>query len=1150
MVAEVSQNMGVEEEPRLDNIVNLEGEFLRISHVDRMRPFFMSVVSDADHWLFVSSNGGISAGRKHADQALFPYYTDDKITESVEHTGCKTIIKVKTSKGTALWEPFSGLGHSFNIQRNLYKSKYGNAIGFEEINHSLELRYSYYWSSSKKYGFVRKAQIENFGDTSRQFTLLDGLQNLIPSGVGQQMQNTVSNLVDAYKRSEVLGAHLAIFSLSAIIVDKAEPSEALKTTSVWSNGLSEGPVLLSSLQLQDFREGRTLRPETDMKGERGAYFLRESGSLEPGTQKEWELVCDVNQNHGDIAKLRFGLQDPEKLIRSVREDVAQGTENLKRLCAASDAFQFTADPQRDTRHYSNTLFNIMRGGIFDDGYSVDKSDFETYLDKANSAVSAQFRALFLAGLPPLFNIQRLHKWASQNGQNDLKRLCFEYLPLKFSRRHGDPSRPWNKFTINVQDEAGRKVLDYEGNWRDIFQNWEALACSYPGFIEPMIHKFLNASTFDGYNPYRLTKDGFDYEIIEPDDPWSYIGYWGDHQIIYLLKLLEQFEAHNPGRIATLFDADFFVYAQVPYRIKSYEAIVSNPKDTIIFDEEQHALIQKRKQELGADGALLRDTNNTIHTVNFIEKIMATTLAKLANLVPGTGIWMNTQRPEWNDANNALVGNGVSMVTLCYLRRFVVFFDALLQNETDRSVNVSKEILPFFEAVFQTLEAHAQSLGLACEAQSKRSILDQLGSAVSTFRDQIYIRGFSGKKLAFDLSRFKNLLSIAIQVTEFAIRENKREDGLYHAYNIMTFDAQGGVRISHLDPMLEGQVAVLSSGYLSTQEVIANLDALRKSPLFREDQYSYLLYPEKELPGFLHKNNIPKKYFRASDLLMAMQENEDARIAYTDVLGQHHFNGDFRNVGDLEQALDNLSGSEYSELATREKQPLLALFEAVFQHRSFTGRSGTFYGYEGLGSIYWHMVSKLQLAVMENCHLAHQNQSSDQEMGRLLDHYYEINEGIGVHKSPKLYGALPTDPYSHTPKGRGAQQPGMTGQVKEDILSRFGELGVQVQQGQIHFDPFLLRKNEYHSESQIQTVYAISTDTLEVKIPKNGLCFTYCQVPITYVISEREYIVIKNSDGTSSEMEGLRLSIAISTEIFERSGKIEALEVHLATKRLK
>ncbi len=84
---------------------------------------------------------------------------------------------------------------------------------------------------------------------------------------------------------------------------------------------------------------------------------------------------------------------------------------------------------------------------------------------------------------------------------------------------------------------------------------------------------------------------------------------------------------------------------------------------------------------------------------------------------------------------------------------------------------------------------------------------------------------------------------------------------------------------------------------------------------------------------------------------------------------------------------------------------------------------------------------------------------------LLDHYYEINAGIGVHKSPELYGAFPTDAYSHTPATKGAQQPGMTGQVKEDLLSRFGELGVFVEEGKIVFKPRLLKDSEFLDRSK-------------------------------------------------------------------------------------
>ncbi len=143
--------------------------------------------------------------------------------------------------------------------------------------------------------------------------------------------------------------------------------------------------------------------------------------------------------------------------------------------------------------------------------------------------------------------------------------------------------------------------------------------------------------------------------------------------------------------------------------------------------------------------------------------------------------------------------------------------------------------------------------------------------------------------------------------------------------------------------------------------------------------------------------------------------------------------------------------------------MLDIFEEIFNHKSFTGRSGTFFGYEGLGSIYWHMVSKLLLSVQETSLQAIENKESEVIIGKLLDHYYEINAGIGVDKSPELYGAFPTDPYSHTPAGKGAQQPGMTGQVKEDVLSRFGELGVFVKDGKLVFDPRLLRKEEFLKE---------------------------------------------------------------------------------------
>ncbi|MFZ1533605.1 MAG: hypothetical protein WAT14_05520, partial [Chitinophagaceae bacterium] len=517
--------------------------------------------------------------------------------------------------------------------------------------------------------------------------------------------------------------------------------------------------------------------------------------------------------------------------------------------------------------------------------------------------------------------------------------------------------------INTRSEIdGSKILNYEGNWRDIFQNWEALAHSYPAFIEGMIFKFLNASTFDGYNPYRVTKDGFDWETIEPDNPWSYIGYWGDHQVIYLLKFLEFAQNHYPELLTTMLGKENFVYANVPYKIKTYQQILKNPKDTIEFNHTADTAIRKRMMQFGADGALLTNNREAIHHVNFAEKILANLLAKLTNLVPGGGIWMNTQRPEWNDANNALVGNGLSMVTLYYLRRFLVFLKPLFNSRTTTEFLLSEELYGYFISVATIFEKYVGSLPVGIDKQLKKKMLDELGEVSGEFRTQVYSNHFSGSKSIVQGDAIARFIETVLAFMDNSIQANKREDGLYHTYNLLTYD-DSKIEISHLSEMLEGQVAVLSSGYLLPGESLQVLDALKDSTLYRQDQDSYILYPNKELPSFLQKNNVPGPAVQTVPLLQQLLADGGADILEKDIHGNFHFNGNFKNAIDLDSALQNLD-SKYQPLVHQDRLAVIGLFEQVFNHKAFTGRSGTFFAYEGLGSIYWHMVSKLLLAVQE------------------------------------------------------------------------------------------------------------------------------------------------------------------------------------------
>ncbi len=150
----------------------------------------------------------------------------------------------------------------------------------------------------------------------------------------------------------------------------------------------------------------------------------------------------------------------------------------------------------------------------------------------------------------------------------------------------------------------KKLLNYQGNWRDLFQNWEALALSYPGYLENMIAKFINASTADGYNPYRVTRNGFDWEAPEADTPWANIGYWGDHQIIYLLKLLELSFKHNTVNLLSYLDKKIFTYANVPYRIKSYNEFLMIRIIRLTFDHELNKRIIAKELVVGSDARFI------------------------------------------------------------------------------------------------------------------------------------------------------------------------------------------------------------------------------------------------------------------------------------------------------------------------------------------------------------------------------------------------------------------------------------------------------------------------------------------------------------------------------------------------------------------
>lgn len=1119
------------------NTVKMGDEtFFRISDFHEMPPFFMTIVNDGDFWLFVSSTGGVTAGRENPDNALFPYVTDDKVHDSIETTGPDTALIVSDGDRRSLWQPFTSHNADlFRIKRNLYKNTIGNKIVFEEINTDLGLTFRYTWKMSSGYGFVRESEIENASGKEVQISVLDGLRNILPYGVDSLAQMSRSTLIDGYKRSELVEeSGLGIFTLSSIISDKAEPSESLKATTVWTKGLENPTYLLSEHQIRSFKKGEGITTEYDMKGRRGAFYVSSDISLSHSETRHWVMVAELNQSAADIESLVSEIQEGDRILEKLEENLKAGDENLKKLVFEADGCQISANTMAGYRHFSNTLYNIMRGGIYADGYNIFTQDLIEFIGKWNSEVYSR-HVDELSALPGEMNYSELIELSEKTGDHDLERIILEYLPLTYSRRHGDPSRPWNKFNIKINGEDGERNLNFEGNWRDIFQNWEALSLSFPGYIESIIAKFVNASTPDGYNAYRITKEGIDWEEPDPEDPWSNIGYWGDHQVIYLLKLMELSRKYHPEKLNDMLSEDIFVYAHVPYRIKGVDELIRNPKDSILYDEDAAQKIRERVKRNGSDGKLhYRD--GEIYHVNLMEKILAVLLSKMSNYIPEGGIWMNTQRPEWNDANNALVGNGVSMVTLYYLYRYLNFMESLI-GDAEETVMISSEMKSMFKDMQKVLEESASLLEHPISDENRYSMVTGLGRIGEAYREAIYEAGFSGNKEEVSYKEIRNLVNIAKRHLKVTIDANRREDGLYHAYNLLKF-GRNTLSLSTLYEMLEGQVAVLSSGALDSKEALSVLDSLRKSAIYREDQNSYMLYPVRELPKFLDKNIIPSDAVNSSAILREELEKGSRKFIERDVKGQYRFNGQYRNGNEIMDALR--SSTDYK---SEDIEKVGDLFSDLFNHHAFTGRSGTFYKYEGLGSIYWHMVSKLVLAARENHELA--VRSGEEDLAeRLEEHFREIKDGIGAHKSPVDYGAFPSDAYSHTPGFAGVQQPGMTGQVKEDFITRFSELGVFVEDGEIRFDPSLLTEEDFMENPMDWELPGKSLD-----IRENQLGFTVCAVPVIYQLDDHDAVSVFHNNGDRYTFESsLMLNKEISKNLFSRKSGIDKIIVQINRKK--
>jgi hypothetical protein len=121
---------------------------------------------------------------------------------------------------------------------------------------------------------------------------------------------------------------------------------------------------------------------------------------------------------------------------------------------------------------------------------------------------------------------------------------------------------------------------------------------------------------------------------------------------------------------------------------------------------------------------------------------------------------------------------------------------------------------------------------------------------------------------------------------------------------------------------------------------------------------------------------------------------------------------------------------------------------------------------------------------------------------------------------------------------------MTGQVKEEVITRLIELGVSVSAGCIYFNPFILRQSEFLNQDDRLGYFNVQGEPCHEALSVGQLGFTYCQVPIIYHIADTTAITITFADGRTTQIDGDAIDATTSQSIFDKKGQAVKINVGL------
>lgn len=699
----------------------LEGKTFVIDDYDK-KPAFSSFlpglagVKGIPMWVFYTNRGqGINSfGIDNKGNAIMEFNSANTAFENTTIKGFRTFLKIDGE----YYEPF--FKYEKEAKRQIRMNK--NSFKVIETNekYGIEVTVNYFVLPNESVGaLVRQVSVKNISDKAKDIELIDGLPKIITYGISNGEFKEMSNLFKSWAYIKNIDNKVPYYTLRASTKDSAEVS--------------------------------------DVEG--GYYYLTVRGG------KLQDVIYDVDTVFG----YDLSLMTPANFVENSLDGVL-----AKKQCFANKvpcgftSFKETVEAGADISF--STMMGFA-GSIEQINAKLDTFCLEGYIEKKFEEAE-ELADSFTSDVKTHTAAGKFDQYVEQCYLDNFLRGGYPYVINKdgnksiihlFSRKHGDPERDYNFFSI-----AAEYYSQGNGNFRDVSQNRRNDVFFNKDVGEFNVKTFFSLVQADGYNPLEVRPSLFNVKTGKEDEVKAYVadsisgdasaiqklvagkftpgqisntiaklqldlkiddgdfiakilnnceqnieagfgeGYWSDHWD-YNMDLVDNYLSIFPDKIDEfLFKDDTYkFYDSVAFVVPRDEKYVINKKGNVRqygMEVEDEAKLLRPGFNKWATNWLKTPDEKIYHTTLAV-KMITLALSKFAQMdMDGIGVEMEGGKPGWNDAMNGLPGLfGSGTPETFELKRLVKFITDNFAGEGE--VVMPAEIAKYMDDVKEELDKY-------------------------------------------------------------------------------------------------------------------------------------------------------------------------------------------------------------------------------------------------------------------------------------------------------------------------------------------------------------------------------------------------------------------------------------------------------------